>query len=91
MSKPTDIELKTALIAAATMKEHNKDPFFLAKSLLNHNFRLKHYEELLKIADHYINHGQADQQRMELLKCIEKCNDIEARNSKIDSENFGLE
>jgi len=91
MSKPTDIELKTALIAAATMKEHDKDPFFLAKSLLNHNFRLQYYEELLKAADHYINHGQADQQRMKLIKCIEKINNMESRTANIDNEDFGLE
>jgi len=91
MSKPTDIELKTALIAAATMKEHDKDPFFLAKSLLNHNFRLPYYEELLKAADHYINHGQADQQRMQLMKCIEKINNMESHTANIDIEDFGLE
>lgn len=90
MSKPTDIELKTALIAAATMKEHNKDPFFLAKSLLNHNYRLKIYEDLLQAADTYINHGQADQQRMKLLKCIEKIKAAELRTANIDSKNLGL-
>jgi len=91
MSKPTDIELKTALIAATTMKEHNKDPFFLAKSLLNHNFRLQNYEELLKAADHYINHGQAEQQRMQLMRCIEKIKDMESHTANIDKQDFGLE
>jgi len=91
MSKPTDIELKTALIAAATMKEHNKDPFFLGKSLLSQNYRLKYYEELLSAADHYLNHGQAEQQRMKLLKCIEKIKQIESRSANMDIEDFGLE
>ena len=67
MSKPTDIELKTALLAAATMKEHDKDPFFIAKSLLSHNFRLKFYEDLFTAADRYMNHGQAEHERMKLL------------------------
>ncbi len=91
MSKPTDIELKTALVAAATMKEHNKDPFFMAKSLLNHNFRLKHYEDLLKATDRYMNHGQAENERLKLLRCIEKIKDAENRNSNTEDENFGLE
>ena len=87
MSKPTEIELKTALVAAATMKEHDKDPFFVAKTLLNHNFRLKHYVELLKVADRFMNHGQADQVRMELMRCIEKVKSIEEQNDHTD---FGL-
>jgi len=91
MSKPTDIELKTALVAAATMKEHDKDPFFIAKALLNHNYRLKYYEDLLKSADRYMNHGQAEHERMKLLKCIEDIKDIESRISNRQSENFGLE
>jgi len=91
MSKPTEIELKTALVAAATMKEHDKDPFFIAKALLNHNYRLKHYEDLLKAADRYINHGQADHERMKLLRCIEQIKDIESKTSNTQAESFGLE
>jgi len=91
MSKPSDIELKTALVAASTMKEHDKDPFFIAKALLNHNYRLKHYEELLKAADRYMNHGQAEHERMKLLKCIEKIKDAESRITRSSNGSFGLE
>ncbi|MCW8934785.1 MAG: hypothetical protein OQK98_08680 [Gammaproteobacteria bacterium] len=91
MSKPTEIELKTALVAAATMKEHDKDPFFIAKALLNHNYRLKHYEDLLKAADRYMNHGQAERERMKLLRCIEQIKDIESRTGNTQNESFGLE
>jgi len=91
MSKPTDIELKTSLVAAATMKEHNKDPFFIAKTLLNHNYRLKYYEDLLKAADRYMNHGQAEQARMELLKCIDKVKTAENRIANDEVKDFGLE
>ena len=91
MSKPTEIELKTSLIAAATMKEHDKDPFFIAKTLLNHNYRLRYYEDLLKAADRYINHGQAEQARMELIKCIEKVRAAESHTANDREESFGLE
>ena len=91
MSKPTDIELKTALIASTTMKEHDKDPFFIAKTLLNHNYRLKLYEDLLKISDRYMNHGQAEHERMALLHCIEKIKETESRISNEETKNFGLE
>ena len=90
MSKPMEIELKTALIAAQTMKEHDKDPFYLAKALLNHNFRLNHYEELLKAADSYMNRGQSDHDRMVLLKCIEKIKELESRISNETHSSFGL-
>lgn len=91
MSKPTEIELKTALLACATMKEHDKDPFFIAKALLNHNYRLKHYEDLLKAADRYMNHGQAEHERMKLLRCIEQIKDIESRTGNTQNDSFGLE
>ncbi len=91
MGKPTEIELKTALIAAATMKEHDKDPFFIAKTLLNHHYRLKYYENLLKIADRYMNHGQAERERMALLSCIEKIKTMESRLENNDRGDFGLE
>lgn len=91
MSKPTEIELKTSLVAATTMKEHDKDPFFLAKTLLNHNYRLKYYEELLRAADRYMNHGQAEHERMALLRCIEKVKTAESKTANEDIEDFGLE
>lgn len=91
MSKPTEIELKTALVASATMKEHDKDPFFIAKTLLNHNFRLTYYEELFKAADLYMNHGQAEHERMKLLKCIEQIKEMESRTQNIEIKSFGLE
>jgi len=91
MSKPTETELKTALIAAQTMKEHDKDPFFLAKSLLNHDYRLKYFEDLLKAADLYMNHGQSEYDRLQLLHQIEKVRHEELRISKQDEKDFGLE
>lgn len=91
MSKPTDIELKTSLVAAAAMKEQDQDPFFLAKSLLNHNYRLKYYEELLIAADRYMNHGQAEHERMALLHCIDKVKNAESKTANQDIEDFGLE
>lgn len=91
MSKPTEIELKTSLLAAATMKEHNKDPFFIAKTLLNHNYRLKFYEDLLKYSDLYMNHGQSEQDHMKLLRCIEKVKAAENLSANDMPDEFGLE
>ncbi len=91
MSKPTDIELKTAIQKAIEMKEHDQDPDFIAKSLLNLQFRMRFYEELAQIADRYMNLGQAENERMLLLRTIEKVKEIELRTAKLDIEDFGLE
>ncbi len=91
MSKPTEEELKTALIAATRLKESDSDKYFVAKSLLNLNFRMRFYEELLHAADLYMNHGQSEHDRMQLLSAINKVKEIDARTANMDIENFGLE
>ena len=91
MSKPTNIELSLALQKATEMKEQGNDPDFLAKALLNHNYRLGYLEEVLKAADRYMNHGQAEHERMVLLRCIEKARDAEYRTAGIEHDSFGLE
>lgn len=65
--------------------------FFLAKSLLNHNYRLRYFEDLLKAADLYMNHGQAEYDRLQLLHQIEKIKHEELRINKQDEGNFGLD
>ena len=91
MSKPTVTELKTAMAAAAAMKEQNNDLAFVAKALLNHNYRLRFYEDLLKNADLYINHGQAEHDHTELLRCIDKIKEIESLAAHESTSDFGLE
>ena len=91
MSKPTDLELKTALKKAVEMKESDNDGDHLAKSLLNHNYRLHYLEEVLKAADRFMNHGMAEHERMHLLLNIEKAKEMEYRITGEEHENFGLE
>lgn len=91
MSKPSNAELKTAMAAAATMKEHDDDSLYIAKTLLNHNYRLRFYEDLLKYADLYMNHGQAEHDHMELLRCIEKVKEVESLSAHESADDFGLE
>ena len=47
MSKPTEEEMKIALKMAAQMRDKNIDPFFVAKTLLSHNYRIKYLEEIM--------------------------------------------
>ncbi|MDA3870115.1 MAG: hypothetical protein PF589_09265 [Gammaproteobacteria bacterium] len=91
MSKPSDEELESALKMAIQMREKGIDPFFLAKSLLNHNYRIGYLEKVLKAADRYLNRGMADSERVALLKVIEKAKDAESYTAKQERESFGLE
>lgn len=44
-------ELKMALREAARMREKNEDPYFLGRSLLNQNFRIKQLERVMELAE----------------------------------------
>ncbi len=91
MSKPTDTELETAIQKAIAMREANDDPFNLAKCLLSHNFRMKHLEDVLRIADRYINMGMSEQERTHLIRAIEKAKDVESYIAHQEQQRFGLE
>ena len=91
MSKPSEEELETALKMAAQMRDKKVDPFFVAKSLLSHNYRIKYLEEIMKSADRYINHGMSEQERTHLIRSIEKAKDAESFTSGIGRDSFGLE
>ena len=91
MPKPTDNELNTAIQKAITMREEDNDPDNLAKCLLSHNFRIKHLEEVLRIADRYINMGMSEHERTQLIRAIEKAKEVESYTSQSEQGRFGLE
>ncbi|HEB82258.1 MAG TPA: hypothetical protein ENJ11_05295 [Gammaproteobacteria bacterium] len=91
MAKPTEEELETALKMAAQMRDKNIDPFYIAKALLSHHYRIKYLEEVMRAADRYINHGMSEQERTRLIRQIEKAKDAESYTSGEGRESFGLE
>ena len=91
MPKPTDEELDIALKTAISMRENGDDPFNLAKSLLSHNFRMKHMEQVLAIADRYCNMGMAQRELTHLVRAIDKAKNAESYTSQTQEERFGLE
>jgi len=91
MSKPSDKELDEALKMAIQMREKRMDPFFIAKALLSHNYRLGYLEEVLRAADLYLNMGMDERERTKLLKAIEKAKDAESHTALQEREQFGLE
>lgn len=90
MSKPTEEELSTALKMAGQMRDKNIDPFFIAKALLSHNYRIKYLEEILQAADRYINRGMSEQEKTHLIRTIEKIKDAESFTSGKGRDSFGL-
>ncbi len=90
MAKPTEEELNAALKMAAQMRDKNIDPFFIAKALLSHNYRIKYLEEILHAADRYINRGMSEQDKMHLRRTIEKIKDAESFTSGKERDSFGL-
>ena len=91
MSKPTDEQLDTALKMAAHLRDKKIDPFFIAQSLLSHNYRIKYLEEIMHAADRYINRGMSEQERTHLIRTIEKAKDAESFTSGKERDSFGLE
>ncbi|MCK4706908.1 MAG: hypothetical protein KAT90_15645 [Gammaproteobacteria bacterium] len=91
MPKPSDNEVDSAIKMAIQMRENQMDPFFVAKTLLSHNYRIKYLEEVLKAAERYINMGMAERQHTALLKAIEKANDAESHTAQQEREVFGIE
>ena len=91
MPKPSDEELELAIQTAIAMRENNDDPHKLAKCLLSHNYRIKHLEEVLAIADRYCNMGMAQRELTHLIRAIDKAKNLESYTSQDEVEQFGLE
>ena len=91
MPKPSDEELELAIQTAIAMREKNDDPYKLAKCLLSHNYRIKHLEEVLAIADRYCNMGMAQRELTHLIRAIDKAKSLESYTSQNEQEQFGLE
>ena len=91
MPKPTDEELALAIQKAVEMREKNDDSFNMAKCLLSHNYRIKHLEEVLAIADRYCNMGMAQRELTHLVRAIDKAKNAESYTSQNTQDRFGLE
>jgi hypothetical protein len=91
MAKPTAEELDIALKMAVQMREKNLDPYNVAKCLLNHNFRIRYLEEVMRAADRYINMGMSDRERTHLLSALNKARDMDSYTASAEQEQFGLE
>jgi len=70
MGKPTVVEFDTALRHAARLREQGEDIFYMAKTLLNLNYRMKYLVEVLDKAKFYLHSGEGAVAHELLVKAI---------------------
>lgn len=71
MGIPTKEQYKAALTHAAELREQGEDVYYMAKSLLSLNYRVKYLEEVLAKASLYLHSGEGAKEHAELVKAIE--------------------
>lgn len=72
MGTPSEEELKQALEFAGKMREQGEDPKFIAKSLLNHHYRLKKMEKVVETVKLYLRSGQSTMEHAKLVRALEQ-------------------
>ena len=90
MGVPTAEELQTALQEAARMREQGEDPHHIAKTLLNHNYRIEKLEKVMHAAELYFRSGNADREHTKLVQAIEAAKYSGSNTSDHDSLDYGL-
>jgi len=86
MGKPTKKEYEAALTHAAHLREQGEDVYYMAKSLLNINYRMKYLEDVLAKADLYLHSGEGAQEHAELVKSIEKAEEASLAAGEEDND-----
>ena len=84
MGKPTENELETALQEAARLREQGEDGHYLGKTVLNQNYRLELYQELLVAARRYLHSGEASRAHQNLVRAVERVERVERSDEEPD-------
>ncbi|HEX6592613.1 MAG TPA: hypothetical protein VF050_11485 [Moraxellaceae bacterium] len=71
MGKPTESELQQAVSAAIAMRESGQDEDYMAKTLLNLNYRVQKLEHVLTATRRYLHAGQSVSDHRHLLQAIQ--------------------
>ena len=86
MGKPTKDELDTALKHAVLLREQGEDIYYMAKCLLNLDYRIKFYEDVLEKADFYLHSGAGAQEHAELVNAIKRARQVTLGPGETDGE-----
>ncbi|MDH5784785.1 MAG: hypothetical protein OEZ16_04150 [Chromatiales bacterium] len=90
MGMPSEEELKTALEAAAFMREHGDDPHHIAKALLNANYQVEQLTHVLTAVEMYLRSGMAVTEHQKLKKAVERAKLAIDRTGGVEHQTFGL-
>ena len=86
MGKPSESELEQALVKASEMREQGQDPDFIAKSLLNLNYRFEVWQKVVAATKLYLHSGQNATEHSRLIKTLreaERLDDINHDDSRL--------
>jgi len=89
MGKPSDSELKQALEKAAQMREQSADPDFIAKSLLNLNYRFEIWQRVIAATKLYLHSGEGATEHSRLIRALAEAEKLEVKTD--DDSDFGLD
>lgn len=71
MAKQESNHFKMALREAARMREANEDPYYLATSLLNQNFRIRQLEGVANLAEKILQSGTSEELLEQMQQALE--------------------
>ena len=86
MGKPTKEQLDTALRHATMLREQGEDIFYMAKCLLNLNYRMKFYEDVLDKADIYLHSGAGAVEHAALVNAIKLARQVTLDPGQVSGE-----
>lgn len=88
--KPTEAELKQAVMESRRMRDAADDPHALAKTVLYLQRRVESLEKVFRSADLYMHFGMPEKEHTELLLALEEAKRIEAEENRAEPEDLGL-
>lgn len=86
----TDDELTAAIEQAGLMRESGSDQQYIAKTVLNLNYLVKHLESVYRAAERYLHSGMSSTEHDKLGTAIKKYRAQEHRTSGEDVNAFGV-
>ncbi|WP_455376255.1 hypothetical protein [Kaarinaea lacus] len=86
----TGEELHSAVERAELLREQDKDPQFIAKTILNLNHLVKHLEAVQKATERYFHTGMSEREQLILESAIKKYRSIDRSRADVDISSFGV-
>jgi len=86
----TSDELAIAVAQAELLREQDKDPQQIARTILNLNFLVKQLESVQKATERYFHSGSSERERTILESAIKKYRSVDRNRSDRDITSFGV-